>query len=275
MRFSFVVSRGLGYRIQDLFHSEASFKEFEQALRTIKDHGFEGVELNISFNDQSKLSRIKAAIDASGLKLAAVGTGMVYVKEGLSLTDTDLEKRSKALAIVKNLTRFASLEQAVLIIGMVRGSPSQPDKATDHYLRENLRECDREANENKVRIALEAINRYETSLLNTATDASNIIAQEKLTATGLLLDTFHMNIEEQSIADSIRNNASRIVHFHIADSDRWPPGHGHLEIATLLRILEDSGYEGWVSTEALPNPNNSLAVAHTAEYLKSHELMRH
>ena len=274
MRFSFVVSSGLGYKIEDLFHSESSFKEFEQALRTIKEHGFEGVELNISFDDQNKLGRIKAAIDDSGLKLAAVGTGMVYVRQRLSLTDIDPDKRSKALAIVKNLIRFASSEQAVIIIGMVRGSPSRPDKATDGYLRENLRECDREANENRVRIALEAINRYETSLLNTAADACHIIEKEKLTATGLLLDTFHMNIEEQSIADSIRSNASRIVHFHIADSDRWPPGHGHLEIATLLRILEDSGYEGWVSTEALPNPNNSLAVAHTAEFLKSHKLMR-
>ena len=273
MHFSFVVSSGLGYKIENLFHDESSFDEFEKALRTIKAKGFEGVELNLSFDDQRKLSRVKAAVDESGLKFAAVGTGMVYVRERLSFTENDPDKRLKALAIVKNLLRFASGEHAVLIIGLVRGSPSQRDKSTDDHLLESLRQCDRVADENNVRIALEAINRYETSLLNTAADVDHIITQEKLTATGLLLDTFHMNIEEQSISDSIRNNAPRIVHFHIADSDRWPPGHGHLEIATLLRILEDSGYNGWVSAEILPKPNNAQAVTDTAAFLKSHKLI--
>ena len=274
MRFSFVVSSGLGYKIEDLFHNESSFDEFGKALRTIEDHGFEGVELNLSFDDEYRLGRIKTAVDESGLKLAAIGTGMVYVRERLSFTEMDSDKRSKALSIVKNLIHFASGEHTVIIIGLVRGSPSQRDKSTDDQLQESLTQCDRVAHENSGRIALEAINRYETNLLNTASEAAHIIEQVKLTATGLLLDTFHMNIEEQSISDSIRNYAHRIVHFHIADSDRWPPGHGHLEIAALLRTLEDSGYEGWVSTEALPKPNNAQAVADTAEFLKTHKFMR-
>jgi len=273
MRFSFVVSGGLGYKIEDLFHNESSFDEFEKALHSIRQQGFEGVELNLGFDEEHELGRIKTAVDESGLKLAAVGTGMVYAMQRLSFTDNDPDKRSKALAIVKNLIHFASDEHAIVIIGLVRGSPSQHDKLTDDHLRESLKKCDRAANENNIRIALEAINRYETSLLNSAADVAHIIEQERLTATGLLLDTFHMNIEEQSIIDSIRNNAPRIVHFHIADSDRWPPGHGHLEIATLLRVLDGSGYNGWVSAEILPKPNNSQAVTNTAEFLKAHKLM--
>jgi sugar phosphate isomerase/epimerase len=273
MRFSFVVSSFLGYKIEDLFHNESSFVEFEKALRTVKEHEFEGVELNLSFDDQCKLGRIKAAVDDSGLKLAAIGTGTVYSRERLSFTDNDPEKRAKALAIVKNLTRFASGERAIIILGLVRGSPLQYDESTNIHLRENLKQCDRVANQNNVRIGLEAINRYETSLLNTAADVVHIIKQEKLTATGLHLDTFHMNIEEQSISDSIRNNAPTIVHFHIADSDRWPPGHGHLEIGSLLHVLEASGYNGWVSAETLPKPNSAQAVTHTAEFLKTHKLM--
>jgi len=274
MHYSFVVSSGLGYKIENLFQNESSFDEFEKALLIIKEHGFEGVELNLSFDDKPKLGRIKTAVDESGLKLAAIGTGMIYARERLSFTDIDSDKRSKALAIVKNLIRFASGEHTIVIIGLVRGSPLQHDKSTDDHLHESLLQCDRVANENNVGIALECLNRYETNLLNTATDVAQIIEQEKLTATGLLLDTFHMNIEEQSISESIRNYAHRTTHFHIADSDRWPPGHGHLEIATLLRILESSGYKGWVSAETLPKPNNAQAVTDTAEYLKSHKLMR-
>ena len=274
MRFSFVVSGGLGYKIENLFHNESSFDEFGKALRILREHGFEGVELNLGFDDEYRLRKIKTAVDESGLKAAAIGTGMVYAKERLSFTEGDAEKRSKALNIVKNLIRFASSLHAAVVIGLVRGSPAQPDETTYDQLRENLTQCDRVAHEKNVRIALEAINRYETSLLNTASEAAQIIEQEKLTATGLLLDTFHMNIEEQSISDSIRNNAHRIVHFHIADSDRWPPGHGHLDISTLLHTLETSGYNGWVSTEALPKPNNAQAVADTAEFLKNQKFMR-
>jgi len=274
MHFSFVVSGGLGYKIENLFHDEASFDEFGKALRIVREHGFEGVELNLGFDDEYRLRRIKAAVDESGLKVAAIGTGMVYARERLSFTEGDAEKRSKALSIVKNLIRFASDEHVALVVGLVRGSPAQPDETTYDQLRENLTQCDRVAYENNARIALEAINRYETSLLNTASEAAQIIDQQKMTATGLLLDTFHMNIEEQSISDAIRNNAHRIVHFHIADSDRWPPGHGHLDIATLLHTLEASAYKGWVSAEVLPKPNNAQAVANTAKFLKGQKLMR-
>jgi sugar phosphate isomerase/epimerase len=273
MRFAFVVSSSIGYQIDSLYQNESSFDEFAKALHIIKQQGFGGVELNLNFDDQRKLSRIKRAINDSGLKLAAIGTGLLYARDRLSFTDQDFDKRTKALSIVKNLIHFASGEHAVVIIGLVRGSPSTRDEATEERLRESLMQCDREAKENGIRIALEAINRYETNLLNTASDAVTLIEKEKLAATGLLLDTFHMNIEEQSICDTIRNAAPRIVHFHIADSNRWPPGHGHLKIDDLLRILEDSGYTEWVSAETLPRPNNTKAVTETAEFLKTHKFI--
>jgi 5-keto-L-gluconate epimerase len=273
MRFAFIVSSSMGYQIDGLFHNESSFDEFEKALHILKQHGFSGVELNLSFDDQPRLRRIKRAIDESGLKLAAVGTGLLYVRERVSFTEPDYDKRAKALSIVKNLIRFASGEHAVVIIGRVRGSPSPNDQAAEKHLREGLVQCDREAKENNVHLVLEAINRYETSLLNTANEVVRLIDSERLAATGLLLDTFHMNIEEQSIRNSIRNNASRIDHFHIADSDRWPPGHGHLEIQELLRVLENSGYTGWVSAETLPKPDSSRAVTDTAEFLKTYRFI--
>ena len=274
MRFAFVVSSGLGYKIDDLFYTESSFDEFEKALRVLKQYGFNGVELNLSFDDRHKLDRIKMAINDSGLRLAAVGTGLVYARERLSFTDINAEKRRKALAIVKHLIRFASGKCNIVIIGVVRGPSSRRDNSVHDHLREGLTQCDRIASENNVHIALEAINRYETKLLNTATDVVQIIEQEELTATGLLLDTFHMNIEEKSIDETVRNNVTRIVHFHIADSNRWSPGRGHLEIANLLRILEGSGYEGWVSAETLPKPSNLEAVTDTAKFLRTHRLMR-
>jgi sugar phosphate isomerase/epimerase len=272
MRFSFVVSAGLGYQIPSLFENDLSFVEFEKALRLLREQGFTGVELNLSLDDQSILSRIRDSIRREGLQLAAVGTGLIYRVKGLSFSDPDPAVREKAIAIVKELIRFASMENSVVVIGMVRGNPSGNDAVKP--LLQSLGKCDRAAFESGVRLVLEAINRYETSFLNTAADVANAIQDERLAATGILLDSFHMNIEEPSIEESIRKYHDRIAHFHIADSNRWSPGHGHLKVQDQLRSLEDLAYEGWVSAEVLPKPDNKAAVKDTANFLRAHNFLK-
>jgi sugar phosphate isomerase/epimerase len=274
MHFAFVVSSGLGYHIPSLFQNDSSFLEFEEALRSLKKHGFTGVELNLDSDQQRALSRIRETINEQGLRIAAVGTGLIYAKKKLSFTDLDSTKRRKALKVVKGLIQFASIEHAIIVIGLVRGIPSGGEiDAASKLLREGLVECDRAATEYGTRIALEAINRYETPLLNTARDVTALIEEERLAATGLLLDTFHMNIEEASIEETIHKYISRITHIHIADSNRWPPGYGHLGVEQKLRLLEGLGYDGWVSAETLPKPDNMSAVVDTAHFLRTHNFM--
>ena len=273
MRFAFVVSRWLGYRIPDLFETSESFHEFEKALEQLKLNGFEGVELNLHFSDESLMKRISEAITDAGLHLAAVGTGLLYAIQHLSFTDPDPAVRTRAVAAVKDLIRFASESDARLIIGMIRGSGALNTEDAREWFEKCIQECDATAQEIGIKLALEAINRYETQSLNTAEEVAAVTDKCNLQATGLLLDTFHMNIEERSIDQTIAKYTSRLVHFHIADSNRWPPGNGHLDIAGLLGQLRDSGYSGWVSTEALPNPSPAAAVKQTADYLRLHNLL--
>lgn len=272
MHFSFLVSGGLGYHIANLFENEPSFSEFEKALRLLREQDYGGVELNLSLEDREVLSRIGDAIRENGLRLAAIGTGLIYRERGLSFTNPDSSKREKALGIVKELIRFASGQRAVVIIGMVRGESS--DVAAVNLFCQSLVECDKIASECGVSIALEAINRYETPLLNTAADVAEVIRDSRLTATGILLDSFHMNIEERSLEETIRKYQKMIAHFHIADSDRWPPGHGHLRVEDQLTLLGELGYEGWVSAETLPRPNNEEAVKQTSSFLRRHDFLR-
>ena len=271
MRFAFVVSSGLGYQISNLFQTENSFKEFDETLEYLSKIGFDGVELNLHFDDELRLSKIKKSIHHSKLKLAAVGTGLVYGQEKLSFTNSDQNERTRALSIVRRLLEFASSEDASLIIGSVRGRAETKDAQTQ--LHDCLVDCDAAAKSYGTRIALEAINRYETKFLNNASEVSTFIENSKLDSTGILLDTFHMNIEEQSIEETIRGNKSKLIHFHIADSNRWPPGYGHLKIEDSLYLLRDLSYDGWVSAETLPKPNNTEAVKATAKFLKAHNFM--
>jgi len=272
MRFAFVVSSGLGYQIPNLFQNEESFLAFQEALQALRRHGFTGVELNLHSDDQHLLARIRGSVNEAGLRLAALGTGLLYAEDKLSFTDSDSAKREKAIRVVKRLLQFAAGDRAVAVIGLVRGVPNVQVGA-NKLLREALIECDRAAAECGGHIGLEAINRYETPLLNTASDVVKLIEDERLTATGLLLDTFHMNIEEASIEETIRKYVSLIAHFHIADSNRWPPSHGHLKLDQHLRLLQELGYEGWVSAELLPKPDNATAVAETAQFLRVHKFI--
>jgi sugar phosphate isomerase/epimerase len=269
------VSKWLGYQIPSLFETPESFTEFENALSLLKANGFDGVELNLNFSDKPLLTRIKDAIDEAGLKLAAVGTGLLYAIDHLSFTDPDPAKRARAVAVVNGLVRFASEAHANVIIGMVRGvRPLDSDSITE-LLGKCLEECDSAAEESGTKLALEAINRYETQSLNTAKEVATLIDKLKLRASGILLDTFHMNIEERSIENTLSNYLSRIVHFHIADSNRWPPGNGHLNVDALLKQLRDKGYQSWVSAEILPQPSRADAVKETADYLKRCNLLAH
>ena len=85
---------------------------------------------------------------------------------------------------------------------------------------------------------------------------------------GLLLDSFHMNIEEPSIYDSIRLAKDRLYHFHLADSNRWYPGAGHIDFPKIIETLNEVNYEGFVSAEILPYPDPDIAAKNTIDYMR-------
>ena len=136
------------------------------------------------------------------------------------------------------------------------------------WLVEALRECSDAAHPHGVRLALEPINRYETTLINNAAEGLDLIERVGADNFGLLLDTFHMNIEEADIEASIRACGEHIFHFHVADSNRWYPGAGHLDFNSILEALFDTGYQDWVSGEFLPEPDAATAARECIKQLK-------
>jgi sugar phosphate isomerase/epimerase len=104
----------------------------------------------------------------------------------------------------------------------------------------------------EVVIALEALNRYETHLLRTLDDADRLRRLIDSPNVKLMADVFHMNIEEDSIATSLRAHAEHIVHVHLADSQRREPGSGHLDFASVFEALADNAYSGALAMEFLP-----------------------
>ncbi len=241
----------------------APFKgDLEANLDRIADLGYEGVELAIRDPRLFDCDRLERLIQERHLCVPAIGTGQAWGEEGLSFTDPDPSIRRAAIERILSHIPLASRFQAVVIIGLIRGVAKQgvEPAQTMAWLVAALKECCAAASQQGVCLALEPINRYETSLINTVAQGLALIDCVDAKNFGLLLDTFHMNIEEPVIEESIRRCRDRIFHFHVADSNRWRPGAGHLDFKSILSALHATGYHGFISGEFIPEPDADTAA---------------
>src|SRR5918911_2765521 len=105
-----------------------------------------------------------------------------------------------------------------------------------------LSQLSRYANDRGVQILLEPLNRYSTPYCTTAADAVAIAQTINQDNFGVLLDTFHMNIEEDSFEDAILRTGRLLQHTHFADNNRKMPGYGHINFKSILKALSQIGY---------------------------------
>jgi D-psicose/D-tagatose/L-ribulose 3-epimerase len=122
-----------------------------------------------------------------------------------------------------------------------------------------VRDAGAYAREHGVTLALEVLNRYETSLLNTAAQARRFVEAVALPNVGILLDTYHMNIEERDPAGAIRTAGLMLAHFHCSDNDRSAPGEGHLRWPEIVATLRMIGYRGWLTVECGATAGTAVA----------------
>jgi len=250
----------------------ATFKgDLESNLRRIAALGYDGVELAIRDPNLVSSTELSTLTRACGLSVPAIGTGQAWGEEGLSFTDPDPGVRRAAIERIKSHVPLAAHLGAVIIVGLIRGvvKPGVEAAQAMGWLVEALRECCAAAFPQGVRLALEPINRYETTLINSVAQGMELIQRVGAGNLGLLLDTFHMNIEEPDILASIQACGERIYHFHVADSNRWYPGAGHLDFKSILAKLQGMGYQGWVSGEFLPLPDPETAARESIIHLRN------
>jgi len=253
------------------FQAVAFKGDFEANVARIAAYGYDGVELAIRDPQLVNADELEEVVARYGLEVPAIGTGQAWGEERLSFTSNDPAVRRAAIARVKSHVPLARRFGAVIILGLIRGitPPGQTHEQSMAYLVEALQECAALAAADGVRFALEPLNRYETDLIHTVAQGLDLIQRVGAENFGLLLDTFHMNIEEPSIEVSIRVAGDRIFHFHVADSNRWYPGAGHLDFRRILSALRDTGYTGYVSGEFMPVPDADTGARHAIEALRT------
>lgn len=261
------------------FQAVAFKGDFAANVAKIAALGYDGVELAIRDPNLVNAGELLRLVSAHGLKVPAIGTGQAWGEEGLSFTDPDPAVRAAAIQRVRDHAPLAARLDAacdqpgrtVIIIGLLRGivKPGVDHEQAMDWLIEALQACADAAAPHGVRLALEPINRYETTLINTVSQGLALIERVGADNFGLLLDTFHMNIEEPSIKESIRACGDRIFHFHVADSNRWYPGAGHLDFESILEALFATGYQHYISGEFMPMPDADTSAREAIAYLRN------
>jgi sugar phosphate isomerase/epimerase len=266
MKTAFVISAS-----PTKFSAVSYASDLRSGIENLARLGFDGVEVHIRDPKEVDIGLIRETASRCNLGVCAIGTGQSYVEDGLSLCHSDPQIRKQAVARLKDAIDFASDLGALVIIGLIRGRTTHSMSAHEAYvlLDAGLSECLSLAAVKGVKIVIEPINRYETDMLNTVAETLNLISHIGSDNLGILLDTFHMNIEEPSIRESIVLAGEKIFHVHTADSNRWAPGFGHVDFSEVVAALREVGYEGYLSGEILPLPDVMTASKMTIQTLSA------
>ncbi len=124
-----------------------------------------------------------------------------------------------------------------------------------------LRELAIYASDKGVVLCIEPLNRFETSFVNVADQAIEIIDRVDHPNCAILLDTFHMNVEEKNMGDAIRKTGKRLKHLHTCENDRGAPGSGHVPWHSVAVALRELKYDGPVVIESFTPAVKSIARA--------------
>ncbi|MFN2178395.1 MAG: sugar phosphate isomerase/epimerase family protein [Candidatus Promineifilaceae bacterium] len=124
-----------------------------------------------------------------------------------------------------------------------------------------LKELAAYAADHDVTLGVEPLNRFETSFINTHEQVIEVVDRVDHPNLGVMLDTFHMNIEEKDLGEAIRKAGPRLVHLHSCENDRGAPGSGNVTWDAIAAALEDINYDGPVVIESFTADVESIAEA--------------
>lgn len=242
---------------------------FEEKLRKAAELGCHGVELMVRDPASLDAKSIAASLKRFGLEASQVVTGELFGADGLGLTTSDEDLARRSLQRGKEVVDFAAQWGTLVNIGRFRGRLDWVKGVQDRwaFAIERIRPLVEYAASRGVRITLEPANRYEVDFIHNAQDGLRFIRDMGSDNLGLMLDLFHMNIEDASIEGSLREAAEWLWHVHLADSNRRPCGEGHLDFARIFRVLHEIGFAGYVSAEHLPLPDPDTAAERTVRFV--------
>ncbi len=240
----------------------------EENIARISELGYDGVDLFVREPESEETIR---AVEL--LKKYNLGVGVVMpaalAGEGLFLGDRDPAVRAECIRRIGQIIEFTAGVGGMVSVGLVRGNRYSDETLTEFNVRftESCKKLLEIAEPLGVDLVIEPINRYEINTINSTQEGLEYIKESGLNLY-LMLDTFHMNIEDVSVETSFVEALKWTKHIHFLDSNRQAPSLGHLDMANYYRLLDSIGYEGYLCLEALPKPTTEICAQAGADFFK-------
>ncbi len=247
-----------------VWSSPVNTAEFGRLAPIVKQMGFDLIEVGIE--STTDLDYEKAAEIARANRLAVSVCAAMGPDRDLIHADESI--RANGMDYVRHCIDAAQTIGAANVVGPLYSAvgrtwqQSADDRKKDlDLLVGQLKALAAYAGERGVTICVEPLNRFETSFMNLASQAIEVVDRVDHPACGILLDTFHMNIEERSIGDAIRAAGPRMRHLHTCENDRGAPGSGHVPWDEVAKACRDIGYSGPLVIESFTDKVKSIARA--------------
>jgi D-psicose/D-tagatose/L-ribulose 3-epimerase len=225
--------------------TERNYDLFEK----VGGFGFDVIEL-VPGDEFRKLNpeRIRERLQKNKLEAAVC----VALSEANDISSLNQSIRNDGIHFINDLIDWTEKLGAKLIggpiyseLGKKRYLPLSERNAEKERSKESLKRVGEYAAKKGIVIAIEPINRFETDMVNTAEQARELCEAVNNPSIRMMLDTFHMNIEEKNLKEAIRSSRDFLVHFHLCSNDRGIPGSGHIEWQEVVQALKDINYKGF------------------------------
>jgi D-psicose/D-tagatose/L-ribulose 3-epimerase len=246
-----------------LFESPFTNKSFH-LIRKVKEWGFDSIEIAIEDPAHVDAALLEKALGDNGIACHSV---CAAVGPGRDLRGSK-EEQQTAMDYMKGLLDMMPVFGSKVLVGPLyssvgRAGPKSDDEFKSQWeaVVKNLQELSAYAADRNIKLAIEPLNRYETDFINTCSQVLKLVDDIGNNAAGILLDTYHMNIEEKNSATAIRAAGSRLYHFHACGCDRGTPGNDHIDWKSIVAALKDIKYEGAAVIESFTTDVKVIAKA--------------
>ena len=241
--------------------------DIEEQIKYAASLGFSGVEIHTPSPERIDANRIRTLCKELGITITTIGTGSIFGKFNLSIADPDPVRREVLYGLLTEYVDLASELGSKITIGSLKGNLSSDRNASLDIVRGELKRLSTYASRQGVKILLEATNRYENNYFNTGDETANFIKTVGLRNVGILMDAFHMNIEEKDPFSCFEGYVDLIWHIHVADNNRHFPGGGSFDFHSFAEEIKRIGYDGIISIECLPYPDGKTAATRSIEFM--------
>jgi sugar phosphate isomerase/epimerase len=247
---------------------------FAEKVANLEKFGFDGIELNGSFlNNGEAYAERRHVLKDSPVRASSICGGYP-----LELIHPDRHRRQNSVDSIKKFLDYAAElgARGPIVVPIFNHCERVPDlspyktrtQLEHELLAVVLKELADYAAFQNVTVLLEPLNRYEANCLAKQEDGARIIREINSPGVRLMSDVFHMNIEETSIPQTIRNCGDVIAHVHLADNTRMEPGSGSITFAPIIQALKEVGFDSYMAFECGLSGPGETVLPRSVHYLK-------